>query len=250
MKDYYRILGLGIDAEHEEIKAAYRILAQRYHPDKGGEHREFLLIQEAYDILSNPHTKRSYDKDLLRSIRNRDSSVPVIIKPANNQTWWLIIAILFTLGSVIFAYWAYTTHNNKVSSVPSTTVLTAPKPTLPVANTPAKQPSKKKVANKPQTKAVSSAPTQVINPLENLTGINYLINVGNYSTLAAAKAQQQIIKQQGFHPNIQHIEANSEGLGGYNLFIGPFQNQDNAYKVLDKLESTNIDATVERVDFN
>jgi cell division septation protein DedD len=174
----------------------------------------------------------------------------VIIKPANNQTWWLIIVILFTLGSVIFAYWAYTTHNNKVSSVPSTTVLTAPKPTLPVANTPAKQPSKKKVANKPQTKAVSSAPTQVINPLENLTGINYLINVGNYSTLAAAKAQQQIIKQQGFHPNIQHIEANSEGLGGYNLFIGPFQNQDNAYKVLDKLESTNIDATVERVDFN
>ena len=40
-EDYYRILGLGIDAEHEEIKAAYRILAQRYHPDpKGGHHRE------------------------------------------------------------------------------------------------------------------------------------------------------------------------------------------------------------------
>jgi cell division septation protein DedD len=111
-------------------------------------------------------------------------------------------------------------------------------------------PSKKKTTNKPQTKTVSSASTPAINPLENLSGINYLINVGNYSTLAAAKAQQQIIKQQGFHPNIQHIDANSEGLASYNLFIGPFQNQDNAYKVLDKLESANIDATIQRVDFN
>ena len=50
MKDYYRILGLGIDAEHEEIKAAYRILAQRYHPDKGGEHREFLLSLPTEDM--------------------------------------------------------------------------------------------------------------------------------------------------------------------------------------------------------
>lgn len=249
MKDYYRILGLGIDAEHEEIKAAYRILAQRYHPDKGGDHREFLLIQEAYDILSNPHTKRSYDKDLLNNIYRGNNSAPAVIKPTNNQSWWLIIAILFTLACITFAYWAYT-HSNKH---PAATVITAPKPTLAAASTPVKQPAqrKKKVTNKPQTKAISSsAPTPVVNPLENLTGTNYLINVGNYSTLAAAKAQQQVIKQQGFHPNIQHIEANSEGLGGYNLFIGPFQNQDNAYKVLDKLESTNIDATIERVDFN
>jgi cell division septation protein DedD len=250
MKDYYRILGLGIDAEHEEIKAAYRILAQRYHPDKGGHHREFLLIQEAYDILSNPHTKRSYDKDLLRNIHNRNAAIPVIIKPAKKQTWWLIIAVLFTFGSIAFAYWAYT--HNKVSSAPAALMTTASKPIVPVASTPIKKAAtRKKNANKPQTKAVSSsAPNSAINPLGNLTGINYLINVGNYSTLAAAKAQQQIIKQQGFHPNIQHIEANSEGLASYNLFIGPFQNQDNAYKVLDKLESANIDATIQRVDFN
>lgn len=249
MKNYYRILGLGIDAEHEEIKAAYRILAQRYHPDKGGHHREFLLIQEAYDILSNPHTKRNYDRDLFKHLHN-DKSTPVVIKPANNQTWWLIFAILFTLGCITFAYWAYI-HHNKVS--PTTTIITAPsKPVLIAASVPVKQtaPRKKKTISKPQAKAISSAPTPPINPLENLTGTNYLINVGNYSTLAAAKAQQQIIKQQGFNPNIQHIEANSEGLGGYNLFIGPFQNQGNAYKVLEKLESTNIDATIERVDFN
>jgi|LauGreDrversion4_2_1035121.scaffolds.fasta_scaffold09339_5 cell division septation protein DedD len=250
MKDYYRILGLDIDAEHEEIKAAYRILAQRYHPDKGGHHHEFLLIQEAYDILNNPHTKRSYDKDLLNNIQNPDSSVPVIVKSANKQTWWLIIAVLFTLGSITFAYWAYI-HSNKVSLVPAT-VLTASKPVFPVVSMPVKpEPRKKKTSTKPQTKAVSSsAPTPAINPLENLTGINYLIKVGNYSTLTAAKAQQQIIKRQGFHPNIQHIEANSEGLASYNLFIGPFQNQDNAQKVLDKLESANIDATIQRVDFN
>lgn len=247
MKDYYRILGLGIDAEHEEIKAAYRILAQRYHPDKGGDHREFLLIQEAYDILSNPHTKRSYDKDLLNNIYHGNNSVPAVIKPANDQTW-LILAVLFTLACVIFAYWAYNKH--KPAVVPTVT-LPAPNPLLS-ASAAVKQPAlrKKKTANKPQTKTVSSASTPTINPLENLTGINYLINVGNFSTLAAAKAQQQIIKQQGFHPNIQHIDANSEALASYNLFIGPFQSQTNAYKVLDKLELANIDATIQRVDFN
>jgi curved DNA-binding protein CbpA len=246
MKDYYRILGLGIDAEHEEIKAAYRILAQRYHPDKGGHHHEFLLIQEAYDILSNPHTKRSYDKDLLNNIRHGNNSVPAVIKPANDQTW-LVLAVLFTLACVIFAYWAYSKHKSEISAA---VTLPAPTSVLSASATIKPVPSKKKTTNKPQTKTVSSASTPAINPLENLSGINYLINVGNYSTLAAAKAQQQIIKQQGFHPNIQHIDANSEGLASYNLFIGPFQNQDNAYKVLDKLESANIDATIQRVDFN
>jgi len=66
-KDYYAILGVLPNAEDIVIRAAYKALAQRYHPDRceGDEAeatRRMSEINEAYFILSDPKKRRAYDK--------------------------------------------------------------------------------------------------------------------------------------------------------------------------------------------
>lgn len=52
--DYHSILGVDYSATKEEIKRAYKKLASKHHPDKGGDEAEFKKVQEAYEVLSNP----------------------------------------------------------------------------------------------------------------------------------------------------------------------------------------------------
>ena len=65
MKDYYNILGISRTASADEIKKAYRQMAIKFHPDKnqGSQEAEakFKEINEAYDVLSDPLKKASYD---------------------------------------------------------------------------------------------------------------------------------------------------------------------------------------------
>ena len=62
MKDYYQILGVPRGASPEEIRKAYRKLAHKYHPDKGGDEKKFKEINEAYQVLSNEKKRAQYDK--------------------------------------------------------------------------------------------------------------------------------------------------------------------------------------------
>lgn len=62
MKDYYQILGVSKNASQEEIKKAYRKLAHRYHPDKGGDEKKFKEINEAYQTLSDKEKRNQYDR--------------------------------------------------------------------------------------------------------------------------------------------------------------------------------------------
>jgi molecular chaperone DnaJ len=66
MKDYYEILGVSRNASIEEIKAAYRNLAKKYHPDiaqnKEEAEKKFKEINEAYQVLSDPEKRKIYDK--------------------------------------------------------------------------------------------------------------------------------------------------------------------------------------------
>ncbi len=62
MKDYYQILGVSRDASEEEIKKAYRKLAHKYHPDKGGDEKKFKEINEAYQVLSDKQKRAQYDR--------------------------------------------------------------------------------------------------------------------------------------------------------------------------------------------
>ncbi|GIW09726.1 MAG: molecular chaperone DnaJ [Dehalococcoidia bacterium] len=65
-RDYYEILGVPRTATEKEIKAAFRKLARKYHPDlnpgdKTAEER-FKEINEAYEVLSNPESRKKYDQ--------------------------------------------------------------------------------------------------------------------------------------------------------------------------------------------
>lgn len=59
--DYYSILGVAKNASQDEIKKAYRKLASKHHPDKGGDTRKFQEIQSAYETLSDPIKRQEYD---------------------------------------------------------------------------------------------------------------------------------------------------------------------------------------------
>lgn len=62
-KDYYKILGISKSASDDEIKRAYRKLAQECHPDKpGGNAEKFKEINEAYQILSDKQKRANYDR--------------------------------------------------------------------------------------------------------------------------------------------------------------------------------------------
>ena len=49
--DPFKVLGLKRSASDEDIKQKYRELILIHHPDKGGDHEEFLKVQQAYDFL-------------------------------------------------------------------------------------------------------------------------------------------------------------------------------------------------------
>lgn len=61
-RDYYQVLGISKNASQDEIKRAYRRLAHKYHPDKGGDGEKFKEISEAYQVLGNPEKKTQYDR--------------------------------------------------------------------------------------------------------------------------------------------------------------------------------------------
>lgn len=65
MKDYYNVLGIDLNAAPDQIKSAYRQKVKRLHPDRyGPDSGPFLAVQEAYEVLSDPARRRSYDNQL------------------------------------------------------------------------------------------------------------------------------------------------------------------------------------------
>jgi DnaJ-class molecular chaperone len=65
-KDYYLVLGVTHEENLRGIQEAFRELAKRYHSDRAGPDGigKFRDVQEAYEILSNPEKRKSYDDDL------------------------------------------------------------------------------------------------------------------------------------------------------------------------------------------
>lgn len=61
-KDYYKTLGVDKKASKDDIKKAFRNLAHKYHPDKGGDAEKFKEINEAYSVLSDDSKRAQYDQ--------------------------------------------------------------------------------------------------------------------------------------------------------------------------------------------
>jgi molecular chaperone DnaJ len=65
-KDYYAILGVSKDASANEIKKAFRKLAQKYHPDSNPDDKaaeaKFKEISEAYAVVGDAKTRKEYDE--------------------------------------------------------------------------------------------------------------------------------------------------------------------------------------------
>ncbi len=67
-QDYYKILGIDVNASTEEVKRAYLGLARKYHPDRNPDRedigRKFAEVNEAYKTLSNTDSRYAYDLEL------------------------------------------------------------------------------------------------------------------------------------------------------------------------------------------
>lgn len=65
-KDYYETLGVGRDADQDEIRRAFRRLARKHHPDVNPDDPEaaerFKEINEAYEVLHDPEKRQKYDR--------------------------------------------------------------------------------------------------------------------------------------------------------------------------------------------
>ena len=61
MKDYYDILGVSEDATNEQVKRAFKEIAKKEHPDRGGNEARFKEANEAYDTLKNSQKRHDYD---------------------------------------------------------------------------------------------------------------------------------------------------------------------------------------------
>lgn len=70
--NYYDLLEVNSKASAEVIRAAYKVLAQKYHPDKnplGSSMQKMQAINEAYSVLSNAGKRKNYDQKLVQPIK-------------------------------------------------------------------------------------------------------------------------------------------------------------------------------------
>jgi curved DNA-binding protein CbpA len=76
-KDPYELLGVSRQASADEVRRAYRRLVRKHHPDANpddpGAEERFKELYQAYEVLSNPEKRRSYDQRVrAASQRNRE----------------------------------------------------------------------------------------------------------------------------------------------------------------------------------
>jgi curved DNA-binding protein CbpA len=82
--NFYAVLGISRDADDEAIRSAYRILARRYHPDRGAgsSAEKFRQVNEAYETLIDPGSRQSYDL----SLQWAQPPVPARVEPMVPQS--------------------------------------------------------------------------------------------------------------------------------------------------------------------
>jgi DnaJ domain len=120
---FYALLGVAPQATPDDIRMAYRRLAQKYHPDKyrgrGDAVALMAQLNKAYEVLSDPQQRAAYDRDMATAAAGgrRRAAVPLDLggKPWY-LLWFTLSVILLTLGFV--ALKALSSPRSSVVSVP------------------------------------------------------------------------------------------------------------------------------------
>lgn len=84
MKNYYQILEINESASEEVIKAAYKALVKKYHPDNYGSSDKIQYINEAFEVLSDAEKRRGYD-DRLKQGSGNSSYEPYKERTSSSQ---------------------------------------------------------------------------------------------------------------------------------------------------------------------
>lgn len=70
MTTYYELLGVSVSSSVDDINAARKDLARRYHPDRpGGDAKMMAAVNAAHSVLTDPATKKRYDAELRSKFR-------------------------------------------------------------------------------------------------------------------------------------------------------------------------------------
>ncbi len=116
---YYDILQVAPDAPAQEVRAAYRRMAQRYHPDKSPDNRfapkVMANVNKAYAVLSDPARREEHDRWLQSqsdrqsracSGMSRPSPLPELVQSTTRWPWYLLFATIacsvIAVGLVVF----------------------------------------------------------------------------------------------------------------------------------------------------
>ena len=75
----YEILSVAPDAGAEELRAAFRRLSKKVHPDAGGSDALFAQVKDAYDVLSDPARRAVYDRSLRTPLAVPDEGAQVVL---------------------------------------------------------------------------------------------------------------------------------------------------------------------------
>jgi curved DNA-binding protein CbpA len=99
--NYYKILGVPRDAPQEVVRAAYRRLAQKYHPDRhdGRDSADTMaFINSAYGVLSDPDARAQYDSAAQAPRNHRPAQAPHHSdEPESSKPWiilWAVVSIV------------------------------------------------------------------------------------------------------------------------------------------------------------
>jgi hypothetical protein len=119
MPTYYDVLQVERDAAPERVRAAYRKLAQKYHPDKmpgnANAVRAMTAINAAYEVLSDAHRRAEHDLWIrraervsrpVRAARAAPQSFWTFLHPATSWPWYLLFGTtavaIATVGTAVY----------------------------------------------------------------------------------------------------------------------------------------------------
>lgn len=106
---YYELLDVPPDIQPEDLTKAYRKMALKLHPDKGGREEQFRAMKAAYDVLKDPQKRQMYDNHGAAIVKAMDGEVlepevmlEVVLSLTKSASRMVLVALPFVTVVLIF----------------------------------------------------------------------------------------------------------------------------------------------------